>query len=362
MVLKRAALSLKQAPRLISVRLRRGPTLAVVALMGVALCAAGCGEDAADPPAPQVDDDLDAGADDASDGPASDAGEQPDGAAPEDEEVAEDPVEPPEELGGERPAQVILPMGYNEEQSWPLLILLHGFGVSGSIQDIYLGLSPKAAPAGFIVLLPDGTPNAMGDRFWNATQACCDYEGNGPDDVAYLSGLIEEATEKLSVDPNRVVLLGHSNGGFMAYRMACDRGDLISSIVVLAGAALGEADPCEPSSVVSVMHVHGTADETIFFEGLKEGNAQDYPSAIESAQIWAGFNGCSDMPEVDPQLLDFTINVPGEETQVQRWTGCREGAEVALFTLEGGPHIPAFTGAFVDTSLEFFAAHEKVAP
>jgi len=49
------------------------------------------------------------------------------------------------------------------------MILLHGRGVNGLVQDAYFQLSQQARALGFYLLLPDGTPNADGDNVWNAT-------------------------------------------------------------------------------------------------------------------------------------------------------------------------------------------------
>ena len=40
----------------------------------------------------------------------------------------------------------------------------------------------------------------------------------------------------VTVDPQRIYVVGHSNGGFMSYRLACTRADRIAAIVSLAGA------------------------------------------------------------------------------------------------------------------------------
>lgn len=51
---------------------------------------------------------------------------------------------------------------------------------------LLFGFSELVDRFGFLYAFPDGTENSMGKRFWNATEVCCDREGSGVDDVAYL--------------------------------------------------------------------------------------------------------------------------------------------------------------------------------
>src|SRR3954452_11051442 len=55
----------------------------------------------------------------------------------------------------------------------PLVVLLHGYGASGAGQAAYLNLAAATDAQGMLLAIPDGTPNALGKRFWNATDACC---------------------------------------------------------------------------------------------------------------------------------------------------------------------------------------------
>jgi len=54
-------------------------------------------------------------------------------------------------------------------------------------------------------------------RFWNASEACCNFDNNSVDDVAYLQSLISEIQKSYPIDPKRVYLIGHSNGDSWLY-------------------------------------------------------------------------------------------------------------------------------------------------
>ncbi|MFT5355305.1 MAG: polyhydroxybutyrate depolymerase [Polyangiales bacterium] len=245
---------------------------------------------------------------------------------------------PPTTVGGDRPARVAVPPDYDPETPTPLLIVLHGYTATGELQNAYLRTEAAAAEHGMLLVLPDGLEDVGGRGFWNATPACCDFGGTGVDDVAYIRGLIEEVGENYNLDSGRVYLFGHSNGGFMSYRMACDAADVITAVASLAGAEFDDATRCEPSQPVSVLQIHGTADGTIRYDGGNNaGNA--YPSAEETVSRFGERNGCSDSEAAGS--IDFDSGLPGDETDVTRYTGCTEGVGAELWTIQGGAHLPA---------------------
>lgn len=271
-------------------------------------------------------------------------------AAPAD--AAEPDATPDASLVDQRPYTLQVPTGYVSGTPTPLVVLLHGYGASGSIQEQYFRFGPVAEARTWLYAIPDGTKDASNRQFWAATNACC---GTGVDDVAYLTAVIDDVAAQYSVDPKRIYLLGHSNGGFMAHRMACDRADRIAAIVSLAGATWNDPASCTPTAPVAVAQVHGTADETILYAG---GTAFGvYPSAMTTFSRWSGLNGCDQATE--RTTLDLVAALAGNETPVLAAQSCTAGGASELWTIQGGTHIPAFTPAFVQSVGEFFAAHAK---
>jgi polyhydroxybutyrate depolymerase len=166
-----------------------------------------------------------------------------------------------------RPYDVFVPTSYRKSVPMPLVILLHGYSVSGAELESMWQLQPVAEERGFLYVHPDGTTDAIGARFWNATDGCCNAGMLPVDDSGYLETVIEQVEAAHSVDPQRIYVLGASNGGFMSYRMACDHADKIAAIASVGGAMYLDATKCEPSRPVNVLEVHGTADEVIPYDG-----------------------------------------------------------------------------------------------
>ena len=175
---------------------------------------------------------------------------------------------PPATLGGDRPATYYVPPSYDGVTPMPLILSLHGYSANAEGFEAYFKLREATDASGVMLVVPEGTTNPMGAHFWNASGACCNFFNSSVDDVAYLGGLIDEASMHFAIDTKRVYIVGHSNGGFMAYRMACDRSDIIAGIVSLAGLPYADADDCQNSEPVSVLHVHGVFDAVIPFDGL----------------------------------------------------------------------------------------------
>lgn len=257
------------------------------------------------------------------------------------------------EFGGDRPVFLEVPTSYDHGTPTPLLLVLHGFGANGFTQLRYTKLDELVEEQGILLAAPDGTVNAEGKQFWNATDACCGA-GSGVDDVAYLSGLIADISAVWNVDPARVYLFGHSNGGFMSYRMACDQADSIAAIVSLAGATWDDPGQCAPSSDVSVLQIHGTNDQTILY-----GGGTLYPSATASTEIWAGYDGCGTSMTQAATNLDLEVSLDGAETTVQSFDGCPADVAVELWSIEDGSHLPNVTDGFRTAVWEWLAAHPK---
>ena len=266
-------------------------------------------------------------------------------------------------IGGDRPVTVEVPSGYQPGVPAPLLIMLHGSSVDGDVEELFLHLAPFADQNGFLYAHPNGTLDKNGMYFWNATPACCNYTGSTVDDSAYLLSLIDEIGRYYSVDPKRVFFTGHSNGGFMSYRMACDHADRIAAIASIAGAMYEDTGACHPSEAVHVLEIHGTSDPEVIYDGspgtAKPGDGP-YPSAETSVKDWATFDGCALTPDTSAPPMDLDVKLAGAETTVERYTaGCKPGGSAALWTIHGGVHLPNIGDTFRQDLFDFFKAHGR---
>ncbi|MBL9004675.1 MAG: prolyl oligopeptidase family serine peptidase [Myxococcales bacterium] len=253
-----------------------------------------------------------------------------------------------------RPYKHKVPKGYDAKKPTPLVVMLHGLSASGELNELVLHLAPLADARTFLYAYPDGTKDPVGVRFWNATDGCCDFFGSKVDDVAYLTAVIDDLSSRYTVDPQRVFLVGHSNGGYMAHRMACDRSAKIAGIVSLAGGQWIDSSKCRPVGKVSVLQVHGTADTNVAYDGTPL-----TPGARQTVAIWANRNACLGPLTTNGVRLDIESTLAGAETKVESYSGCASDGAVELWTLEGGGHIPAFNAQWPGSIYDFLMAHPK---
>lgn len=258
-------------------------------------------------------------------------------------------------FGGDRPVDIDAPTQLTDGKQYPLVVVLHGYSANGFVQEAYFGMNALPDRDEALVIAPDGTIDSKGNQFWNADAACCDFDGRHPDDVGYIGGIIDDVLKSWPVDPKRVFVIGHSNGGFMAYRMACERADVIAAIAPLAGLASSNASACNPSRPVNVLHMHGTMDEAVPYGPI---SAVGELGALGSVNEWAQKNGCgtSRTPAGD---LDLVTSLPGAETHRYKTDSCPAGGAVELWSIEGASHVPSLTTGFNPAVMQWFSEHSR---
>jgi len=219
----------------------------------------------------------------------------------------------------------------------PLFVGLHGglgwgdqFATTNHIEGL-------AESNGFVVVHPDGVPVGEGvgvgterSAVWNGGVCCGIAARNGSDDVGFVAALIDEIEAQHAIDPDRVFAFGHSNGGIMSYRLACELADRIAGIGVVAG-TLG-VDDCDPAEPVSVLHVHGTDDRSLPLAG---GVGADSLAGVAFPPPHEGFDELATADGCGPGAP--TESVDGDVTTALA-DGCDAGTAVAFVTIAGGPH------------------------
>ena len=259
---------------------------------------------------------------------------------------------------GDRPFTLVLPNNYQPGTPAPLIIALHGYTANTPYADSYFQLSKVADQKGILTIYPSGSKDSNGYLFWNATPACCNFDASTVDDEAYLLSIIDSVSRDYPVDPARVYIIGHSNGGFMAHRMACNQSDRIAAIVSLAGATYSNTRSCKPTSPVSVLEIHGTNDAVITYTGGYLFN-NAYPSARKTINLWGRINACGKKPYRVLPRLDLDRKLPGAETTVLRFKGCKTGATSEMWTINKGKHSPELSAKFAESVVGFLLNHRK---
>jgi polyhydroxybutyrate depolymerase len=202
----------------------------------------------------------------------------------------------------------------------PLVVMLHGGFGSGSQAEHSYGWDARANVGKFVVAYPDGLNHA-----WAVGGGCCGTPGStGVDDVAFIKQVVATLSRQLPIDPAHVYATGISNGGLLAYRLACDT-NLFAAIGPDSATMLGD---CPSPARVSVIHIHGTADRNIPYQGGEgEGVAHINGPAVPSLVArWRTVDGCA-VPVVTT-AAPVTTSV----------ATCPDGRAVELVTIDGAGH------------------------
>jgi polyhydroxybutyrate depolymerase len=198
--------------------------------------------------------------------------------------------------------------------------MMHGgYGSAAQAERTY-GWDKMADTGHFVVAYPDGL-----DHAWNVGGGCCGKPAvSGVNDVAFITQMVTAIGQRIPLDPRRLYATGMSNGGMMAYRLACDTG-IFAAIGPDSATLLGTCPSPDP---VSVIHIHGTADRNVPYNGGEgDGSAHiDGPSVPDVIAQWRGADHCAD-PVVTrrPPVTTSIATCPG-------------GRAVELITIQGAGH------------------------
>lgn len=261
-------------------------------------------------------------------------------------------------VGGlQRTYIVYRPAGLPENA--PLVVMLHGGYGSASQAESTYGWNAEADRQRFLVAYPDGL-----HRAWNTGGGCCGQPAAiNIDDVGFISAMVQQIELKVSVDPSRIYATGISNGGIMAYTLACQT-TLFAAIGPDSATQLG---PCTHPNPTSIIHIHGTADTHIRYNGGEgTGVAHINGPAIPALNAtWRTIDQCG------------TPSVTVNGVVTTSVANCAEGRVVELITIEGAGHQwpgapskpiiqkllgtdpPSAALNATDTIWQFFAQHHK---
>ncbi|SPE45411.1 putative Poly(3-hydroxybutyrate) depolymerase [Candidatus Sulfotelmatobacter sp. SbA7] len=291
---------------------------------------------------------------------------------------------PPEKItvdDKERTFIVHLPKGYDAKQHYALVILLHTRDQDAGDMEQLTRFDELADRDSVIAVYPNSTgrgwnlgitqeepsPGGMGRRGgrhggWGGGGG--GYPGGGypgggggypggsgggrsgqsgsredratpADDNAFIDQLLDKLSSEYSVDASRVYVTGLSDGGFMAFRLGCTMADRFAAIAAV-GAAMPKTMTCLPSHPLSVLMMDGTSDPIVHYNGGHVGR-YGVLSAEDSAKYWAKLGGCQSKCQSKPQRQKLSPRERGGmKTEVDTYDDCQKGAQVALYSIDGG--------------------------
>ena len=232
--------------------------------------------------------------------------------------------------GYDRTYLVHLPTGYTGVTDLQLIIAMHGgFGNAYNMQD-QSQLSVKADAENFIVVYPEGLEGGVfGISAWNAGWCCGWASNNNIDDVGFINALIDTLTVQYSIDTSRIYATGMSNGGFMAYRLACELSDRIAAIAPVAASM--SMTTCAPQRPVPIISFHSYLDTNVpYHGGVGSGTSGHYNSPQDSIlNAWSAMNACS--------ITNDTI-INNSQFLHRKWSNCDCERDIEQYVTQDGGH------------------------
>lgn len=232
--------------------------------------------------------------------------------------------------GYNRTYLVHLPTGYTGAEELPLVIVMHGgFGTAVSAQN-KSKFSLKADSENFIVVYPEGVKGgALNISSWNAGWCCGFASSSNINDVGFIDSLLNTLIGQYAIDTSRIYASGMSNGGFMAYRLACELSDRIAAIAPVASSMSMET--CSPNRPVPVIHFHSYLDSNVpYLGGIGDGFSNHYNSPQDSIMnAWSNLNNCVTIADTVVDNAEYTFT---------KWTNCACGTEIHHYITHDGGH------------------------
>lgn len=153
-----------------------------------------------------------------------------------------------------------VPEYYVAEQSWPLIVCLHG-GYGRGDDYIWTWLRP-AKSKGYLLL----SPKSVGPT-WSAL--------NPPLDNRSITAMLDEVLATYTVDRKRIYLTGLSDGGIFTYIFGLAQAELFAKIAPVAGELHPMADPLlrqGKGKGMPILVVHGVHDFIFPVESVRQTN------------------------------------------------------------------------------------------
>lgn len=235
------------------------------------------------------------------------------------------------QVGGvDRTYLVHVPPGDSSAKALPLVLALHGSGMTSELMAEVTELNAWADKTGFIVVYPQGL-----EKHWSTGLP---PEAGGYD-FAFMKDLLAKMESSYSVDHNRVIVAGYSNGAEFGQELACSEDFRFKAIVAIDGTlTIESARRCAPKHPVRLIEFHGTADPVVPYLGGRVA-APKGPiviSVAEDLQLWQRINHCAPDPNTE-KLPDNGDD--GTHVERIRFHGCAAGGRVTHYRILGAGHV-----------------------
>jgi poly(3-hydroxybutyrate) depolymerase len=243
--------------------------------------------------------------------------------------------------GRDRGYTMHVPRSYDPTRRTPVVLAFHGAFDDPQGHRTETGFDALADARNLIVVYPEGI--GAPTRSWNAGTCCGPAGALQVDDVGFAAAILDRVEAEYCVDVRREYAEGFSNGGMLAHQIGCRLATRIAAIAAVSGVI---ASTCNPARAVPVLHIHGTDDAIVGYNGTL---LAGLPSVDETVRLWREDDRCSGVAQ--------TVFAQGPVGCIA-YSRCATDVEVRRCRIDGGPHHwpapPWNASAYI---LDFFARY-----
>ena len=203
-------------------------------------------------------------------------------------------------------------------QAMPLVVMLHG--CTQNAEDLAAGtrMNELAESGGLLVVYPEQSAKANGQRCWNWFKA--EDQRREVGEPSIIAGITRQVAATQPVDTRRIYVAGMSAGGAMAVVMGATYPDLYAAVGVHSGLAYGAAHDM-PSAFIAMKQ--GAPDPAQGkTQAAHEGEAVDLSRAVPTIVFHGDRDG--------------TVNPRNGEQVLHQWAGGSARATVRRGQVSGG--------------------------
>ena len=263
-----------------------------------------------------------------------------------------------------------LPTQYDPNTPTPLVMSVHGYYSSGTINESWTELSPHADANDYIVVYPESTSYDGGTgwgriKSWNDLACNASPGPEGPictegaweypcppecgscnacdwcschDDLGFVEAVLDDLEARLCLDLDRIYGIGYSNGGGFAHRMGCTLQDRLAAVIPQHG-ILAKGFNCASDYRMPILVLGGTNDTTVPIDGSVSSDYFFYEPMPDVATGFAALQGCDEDTTPYPTAADGL-----DDFLCVQHDNCDTEAEVVFCQWNGGHDYPTGWG------------------
>lgn len=235
-----------------------------------------------------------------------------------------------------------------------LVIVMHGYGDSAPSIQKSSGMDDAADENGFVVAYPAGTVDDSGNAFFDVGYA---FHEKRVDDVGFLRALAQHLVAEYGIDERSVFVTGMSNGGDMAYLLACRGESWVRAYAAVAGALFEHvSESCTADRRTPFLELHGTDDDVTWWDGDPE-NRGGWGPYLGQMEAFRRLSELYELGTFAESVLPTPVNDQGQQfVTALSWSSDRDGMELVLVRVDGGGHV--WGGAGTSRGIwDFFERH-----